>query len=87
MRSVGIRELKEHTSRILQRVHQKGEEIEVTHRGRPIARLIPVARRRPVEKASSAAWSDLDRVAAEIGAHWPGRVTATDAVREGRREL
>lgn len=37
---VGIRELREDLSRIVRRV-QRGEVIDVTDRGRPIARLVP----------------------------------------------
>ncbi len=37
---VGIRELREDLSRIVRRV-QRGEVIDVTDRGQPIARLVP----------------------------------------------
>ena len=39
-RRVGIRELREDLSRIVRRV-QRGEVVEVTDRGRPVARLVP----------------------------------------------
>lgn len=41
MAEAGIRELRDHLSRYLERV-QAGEELTVTDRGRPVARLIPV---------------------------------------------
>ena len=41
MERVGIRDLKQNASRVLQRV-KAGESLEVTERGRPIARLTPV---------------------------------------------
>lgn len=41
MDSIGIRELRQHASRYLERVVQ-GESLEITDRGRPVARLIPV---------------------------------------------
>ena len=41
MDRIGIRELNQHTSRYLVRV-KAGETIEVTERGQPIARLVPV---------------------------------------------
>jgi prevent-host-death family protein len=66
MRTIGVRELKEHASKVLRRVRERGEEIEVTHHGRVIARLIPVSRERPRPRASAAAWSTLDRVAKEV---------------------
>ena len=87
MRSVGVRELKEHISQILREVREEGQEIQVTYHGRVIARLVPVTTSRPAPADLAAAWADLDRLAAEIGARWPVGVTATEAVGEGRREL
>jgi len=44
--SVGLRELRHHTSEVLARV-QHGETIEVTAHGRLIARIVPVEDREP----------------------------------------
>jgi prevent-host-death family protein len=41
MERIGVRELNQQTSQVLARV-VGGETIEVTERGRPIARLVPV---------------------------------------------
>ena len=41
MDQIGVRELRQHASRYLQRV-AAGETLEVTDRGRPVARLVPV---------------------------------------------
>jgi prevent-host-death family protein len=41
MAEAGIRDLRDHLSRYLERV-RAGEELTVTDRGRPIARLVPV---------------------------------------------
>ncbi len=41
MRAIGIRELRQQASRYLRDV-ERGETIEVTDRGRPVARLTPV---------------------------------------------
>ena len=41
MERIGVRELRQHASRYLARV-ANGEPIEVTDRGRPVARLVPV---------------------------------------------
>jgi prevent-host-death family protein len=41
MERIGVRELRQHASRYLARV-ANGEAIEVTDRGRPVARLVPV---------------------------------------------
>lgn len=82
MVTVGIRELKQKTSELIRRVHDRGDEIRVTYHGRIVARIIPVS---PVIEATTPAWADLDRLAAEIGKHWPEGVSATEAVAEGRR--
>ncbi|HYU20381.1 MAG TPA: type II toxin-antitoxin system prevent-host-death family antitoxin [Chloroflexota bacterium] len=89
MRSVGVRELKQHTSRILREVREQGEIVEITYRGRVMARLVP---ERQVLSATEreklvAVWADMDQLAAEIGKHWPTGVSAVEAVREQRREL
>jgi prevent-host-death family protein len=41
MEQIGIRELRQHASRWLERVAE-GESFEVTDRGRPVALLVPV---------------------------------------------
>lgn len=87
MRAVGVRELKTRTSELLRRVRDRGEEIDVTYRGRTIARIVPVRRRRQAPARESRLWSDFDRLAREVGRHWSGSRNAADAVREGRRSL
>ncbi|MBI2322139.1 MAG: type II toxin-antitoxin system prevent-host-death family antitoxin [Chloroflexi bacterium] len=86
MSTVGVRELKIHASHILRRV-RAGEVVDVTHRGRVVARLLPVGPAEPSDEEAACVWADLDQLAAEIGACWPADATAADAVREGRREL
>ena len=49
MDRIGVRELRQHASRYLERVAQ-GESLEVTDRGRPVARLVPI---------TSDAWADM----------------------------
>jgi prevent-host-death family protein len=49
MDRIGVRELRQHASRYLERV-VRGETLEVTDRGRPVARLVPV---------STDAWADM----------------------------
>jgi prevent-host-death family protein len=49
MDRIGVRELRQHASRYLARV-VGGETIEVTDRGRPVARLVPV---------TADSWSDM----------------------------
>lgn len=49
MEAIGVRELRQHASRYLERV-RRGETLEVTDRGRPVARLVPV---------SNDTWTDM----------------------------
>lgn len=86
MPTVGVRELKMRASQVLRRV-RAGEVIDVTYRGRVVARLLPIGPTEPADEEVAAVWADLDQLAAEIGACWPAGATAADAVREGRREL
>ena len=87
MGSVGVRELKEQTSRILRRVREGLETIDVTYRGKVVARLVPVD---PIGTDTSNFahfWANMDRLAVEIGARWPEGLSAAEAVSEQRREL
>ncbi|MGF1612169.1 MAG: type II toxin-antitoxin system Phd/YefM family antitoxin [Kiloniellales bacterium] len=46
MKTVNIREAKTHLSRLLLQV-EAGEEIVIARRAKPVARLVPVAKREP----------------------------------------
>ena len=46
---VGIRELRTHLSRYVERV-KKGEELTVTEHGRPVARLVPLDGERKIDR-------------------------------------
>ena len=45
MRAVNVHEAKTHLSRLLARV-ERGEEVVIARAGKPVARLVPVARAR-----------------------------------------
>jgi prevent-host-death family protein len=53
MASVGIRELRQRASELIRRV-ERGETIEVTDRGRPVAVLAPLPNRGPLEHLRAA---------------------------------
>ena len=75
MRSVGVRELKSNTTQILRRIREKGESVQVTYHGKVIAMLIPAPGDHSHDTHEMAAlWTDLDSLAAEIGARWPAGV-------------
>lgn len=84
MVTVGIRELKQKTSELIRLVRETGSEVQVTHRGKVVALLVPVvsAKSQPSDHHS---WANLDILAAEIGARWPKGVSASQAVSENRR--
>jgi prevent-host-death family protein len=53
MRVIGIRELRQQASRYLRDV-ERGETLEVTDRGRPVARLVPVPSAAGLEQLAAA---------------------------------
>ena len=53
MLSVGVRELRQRASELLRRV-ERGEMIEITDRGRPVAVLAPLPEGSPLEQLRSA---------------------------------
>ena len=80
MRSVGAYEAKTHLPRLLDRV-ARGEEIQITRHGRPVARLVP-------EPAPAA--GDLADLIAQMREFRKGRrlgddLTVRDLIEEGRR--
>ncbi len=83
MPSVGIRELKQQASRLIRLVRERGDIIEITHRGNVVALLVPAQRAGRENEGRS--WTEIDRLAAEIGARWPDGVSSVGAVSEGRR--
>lgn len=80
MRSVGAYEAKTHLPRLLEYV-ARGEEIQITRHGRPIARLVP---------EPTADQTDLEELIAAMRRFRKGRLlgddlTVRDLIEEGRR--
>jgi prevent-host-death family protein len=44
MRAVGVRELRQRASELLDSIEATGDSIEITNHGRPVARLVPITR-------------------------------------------
>lgn len=82
MRSVGVRELTENISRILQEV-SGGGDISITSDGKEIARLVPLRAGRSQGEMAEL-WKRIDRIAEDIGRYPVDQITAVDALREGR---
>ncbi len=87
MMTIGVRELKQQTSKILRRVREDGEVIGITYRGKTVARIVPVTPSLPSAEDMAAILADLDQLSDEISAQWPEGVSALDAVNDVRREL
>jgi prevent-host-death family protein len=85
MKRVPSSELKAHLYNLLREV-QQGEVIEVTHRGRPVARLSPI---RPARQLTGeeirAAIRSIDDLADEITADWPQDVDVVEVIAGVRR--
>ncbi len=78
MHRVGSYQAKTHLAEFLDRV-QKGEEIVITRRGVPVARLVPFREDAPQTVASAAATLRAFR-----NSHPLGRTTVRDLVEEAR---
>ena len=82
--AVEVGELNEHTSRVLRRVHENNETIDVLYRGEVVARLVPQAsstQRKTLEEI----WEERTELAKEIGARWPKGLSAADAISDDRK--
>lgn len=87
MRTAGVRELKENASELVRLVREEKQEVEITYRGKVVARLVPAEDADETARRSDEAWARFRQLAQEIGAVWPKGVSAVEAVREQRREL
>ena len=65
----------------------KRARVDITYRGKVVARLVPVSDREARAEESRAAWARWERLAKEVSAVWPKGVSAVEAIREQRREL
>jgi len=84
MVTVGIRELKQQASELVRKVREDGVEVQITYHGKVVALLVPVAEAVQTEQETQA-WTDIDNLAAEIGARWPKGLSASQAITEDRR--
>jgi prevent-host-death family protein len=81
MPEVGVRELKNRTSEIVRAVREGRAEYVITYRGRPVARLVPIAE----EEEGEQAWQELERLSQEISARWQSDKSAVELLDEVRR--
>jgi prevent-host-death family protein len=86
MEKVGVRQLKIHASEIVRRVQEDHESFEITYRGEPIGRIVPV-----LEAASqstlSRSWEEWEAYFDETSKHVEDRKTLEETMNEIRRTL
>jgi prevent-host-death family protein len=87
VRSVGIRELKARASELVRDVRDNESSIDITYRGRVVARLVPVVAELAEARSVDELWAEMDELAAEISKSWPEGISAADAIADVRREL
>lgn len=83
MRVIEAQELETNAGEILRQV-ESGQIVEVTRQGQVVARLVPVQHAANNRERVRQALADIDKLAAEIGKHWPEGVSAEDAVNDVR---
>jgi len=81
MAEVGVRELKNRTSEIIRAVREERVEYTITYRGKPAARLVPIAD----EDGGERAWQELERLSQEISSRWQSEKSAVEFLSEMRR--
>jgi prevent-host-death family protein len=89
MDEIGIRELKTRASQILRNVRERRARYLITHRGRPVALLLPLEEARavapaPTVESGTTAWEELTRLGEEIGRDWRSSLTSTELLSEMR---
>jgi prevent-host-death family protein len=91
MDSVGVRELRLNAGAVLRRV-KEGHAVEVTERGRPVARLVPLTYPSVLERmvAEGAAWrattTPAEALSVEAKASEPGEPSSEEILAELRRD-
>jgi prevent-host-death family protein len=87
-KTVGIRELKQDASHILQTVREESAEYVVTYHGKPVAIIRPFTGEDAALQLQAAVEDelrDLQRLGQEIAAAWVSPKGAVDLVEEQRR--
>jgi prevent-host-death family protein len=87
MADIGVRELKTHASEIVREVRERGKRYIVTHRGRPVAAIVPVEEVRPgpTQDIEASSWEELARLGLEIGQGWQSPQSSTEILSGMRR--
>ena len=86
MADIGVRELKIHASEIVRKVKEKRMRYVVTHRGRPVAAIIPIEEAQPdSSKDGITAWDELISLGQQISKGWQSKQSSTEILSDMRR--
>jgi len=87
MPEIGIRELKSQASEIVRAVREERAEYVITHRGKPVAMIVPFVEA-PAERSFSPAefWDEMDALADELAETWDAELSPVEYFYQQRRE-
>jgi len=85
MPDIGVRELKTHASEIVRKVKEKGLPYIVTHRGRPVAAIVPVEEVPAGAQNAASAWDELVSIGEKIAQGWQSDQSSTEILSDMRR--
>jgi prevent-host-death family protein len=88
MAEIGVRDLKTKASEIVRAVREQRAHYLITHRGHPVALLMPLTESPPetldVRRVESA-WDELNNLGEAIGRAWQSPATGVELLSEMRR--
>lgn len=86
--TIGVRELKNHTSRVIRAVREEMSEYVVTLRGEPVAVLRPLTEeeaQRLRQAEINTALAEMKALAQEVASAWTSEKSGVELIAEQRR--
>ncbi len=84
MEKIGIRELKARASALVRAVKEQRARYVITHRGEPVAVLLPVDAVPPARDPDEV-WARLEAIREALGQGWQSEKSAVEILSEMRR--
>jgi prevent-host-death family protein len=92
MSLIGVRELKEQTSKVIRQVREERAEYVVTYKGKPVAVILPLDTEKAAEAivqsaktAVASSWDEYEKLAQEIRDAWPDGLSTQELIDAIRR--
>jgi prevent-host-death family protein len=89
MADIGIRELKARASQVVENVRRRRTRYVITHRGRPVAMIVPldntVAQTVATVERADEVWLKLTQLGESLAHDWPTDKSSADTLSEMRR--